>query len=406
MEKNQIIKNNAISSYLMIGISWLFLFNKNNNNINNDFVKNHTKAAFILHFFIFLNIILFRFYKIFWGININFFNLFNTNLNILISNIFLAISIFIIFLWCYKAYKWELFKIWEILKFKSDKNLLDINKDWNFWEKDKVTFVLTFIPFLWQIISSKYKKNEIIREILKLNIFVSLIFCLLFINFYNNLNQILILLYMIFVAFVWVNLFAKSEILTINLPKYFDFSEIWINFKISIIYLKKYFSGNFEEFVILKEKYNKKIEEENEKTKLEMEKLPELKWAKKIIYFPILNLYFLFFKENNFQIHIKNALTISFLIIFSIILIILKIISVKYLILFLFPISAWIWNLSKNNYKIPVIFDIYNIFINFKNFFKKSKKFISEKRKEVNEVNLKVWENKIPEKTEEKISKI
>ncbi|NCO31585.1 hypothetical protein GW891_01940 [bacterium] len=56
---NQKVINNAISAYLMVFISWLFLFNKDNENINNDFVKNHTKSAMTIHLMIILNYIIF-----------------------------------------------------------------------------------------------------------------------------------------------------------------------------------------------------------------------------------------------------------------------------------------------------------------------------------------------------------
>lgn len=384
---NKIIKNNAISAYLMFGISWAFLFVKKNKNINNPFVKNHTKSAFLIHLLIFINILIFRHYKVFW--NINFYNF---SLNNFISNVFFILSILTLFLWVYKAYKWDFFKIWEIFKINSEKKLLDINKDWNFWEKDKVTFILAFIPFFWQILTSKYSKHENIKEILKLNTFVSLIFCFLFINFYNNLNQILMLIYIIFVAFVWVNLFVKSELLIINLSKYFSFWELWKNFKIFFKYMKNYITWNFVEFKILYENEDKKIIQDQKITLEKMNLLNDLKWPKKIIYTPILNLFFIFVKENKNQIHIRNALIISFLMIFFITLCFLKIFSFKILILFLFPISFWIWNLEKIYYKIPFIYDLYELFSWFINFFKKSKKFISEKKKEVKEVKIKVWE--------------
>ena len=52
MEQNIISKktiNNAISAYFMIFLSWIFLFNKTNPNLNNSFVKSHTKVAILLH---------------------------------------------------------------------------------------------------------------------------------------------------------------------------------------------------------------------------------------------------------------------------------------------------------------------------------------------------------------------
>ena len=211
--ENKIIKNNAISAYLLFGISFIFLFIKNNKNISNDFVKWHTKSAILIHFLMILDIIFFRFYKVWSGFFI---------LNYEVSNIiFMWILIFLflaLFLWIYKAYKWETFSTKEIIKIKNEKNLLDVNKDWNFWEKDKLTIILSYIPFLWQIFSSKYDKHETIKEILKVNVFVTFILSLLFINNYNNLSQILLLIYFIFIAFIGVNLFSRSELVSIHLP--------------------------------------------------------------------------------------------------------------------------------------------------------------------------------------------
>jgi hypothetical protein len=51
--------NNAIAAYLMIVASWFFPLNKDNKYINNDFVKKHTKSAFILHILLILNFVIF-----------------------------------------------------------------------------------------------------------------------------------------------------------------------------------------------------------------------------------------------------------------------------------------------------------------------------------------------------------
>jgi len=50
---------NAVSAYLMIGISWAFLLNKDNEHINNSFVKSHTRTALILHLSFLLTYIIF-----------------------------------------------------------------------------------------------------------------------------------------------------------------------------------------------------------------------------------------------------------------------------------------------------------------------------------------------------------
>gem|GEM_PF-4977681 len=77
---------------------------------------------------------------------------------------------------------------------------------------------------------------------MKVNVFVTFILSLLFINNYNNLSQILLLIYFIFIAFIGVNLFSRSELVSINLPNYLKFSEICLHTKVLVIYLKKYLS--------------------------------------------------------------------------------------------------------------------------------------------------------------------
>lgn len=50
---------NAISAYLLIGINWAFLLNKDNEYINNSFVRSHTKTALFIHVLYVLNIVVF-----------------------------------------------------------------------------------------------------------------------------------------------------------------------------------------------------------------------------------------------------------------------------------------------------------------------------------------------------------
>ena len=199
-----------------------------------------------------------------------------------------------------------------------------------------------------------------------------------------------------------MNLFAKTELIIINLPKYFSFWEIVKSTKILLKYLKNYISWNFREWKTLEEEQNIAYIEDQKNTFNKMKDLPDLKWPKKIVYFPIFNLIFLFFKDNKFNIHIANALTITFLLILTFLLYFFWFVSKNIFILFLFPICFWIWNIEKIYYKIPFIYDIYDIFKRFLSFFKRSKKIISEKRKEVKEETLKVNNNsEIKKETEE-----
>ena len=71
LEKNEKIKNLAISSYFLILVSGLLFLNKDNSKLQNTFVKSHTKVAFLIHSFMLLTYIIFiskgyfNFYQIF-----------------------------------------------------------------------------------------------------------------------------------------------------------------------------------------------------------------------------------------------------------------------------------------------------------------------------------------------------
>lgn len=388
MEENtqKKIINNAISTYFLIFCSWLFLFNKSNKLINNDFVKNHIKSSMIIHFLIFLNVVIFLFYGF-----LDNFSIFWIWLNTIIADIIFFILLFFSIIWIYKALNNETFSIWKFIK-TNDKNLLNIDKNSNFKEKDKLTLILSYIPFIWYILTSKYDKNKEILSNLRFNLFISLIISLIYIFYYNNLANLFVLIYTILVCFIAINLFFNSDLISFNLHKVFSPKEKIIYQKAFLEYIKKYLSGKFENFAVLKEKQDKKSLENLEKTKIEIQNLWELKWPKKIIYIPIINFIFLFFKENKYKFHIRNWLVLSFLLIFTYIFVYFNFINYRWLILFLFPISYGIWNLWKLYYKMPYIYEIFEFFEKIKNFITHSKKKIIETKNTTKEINLKVKE--------------
>ena len=178
MEENKVIKNNAVTAYLLFLISVMFLFAKSEPNLNNEFVRKHTKSALLIHLLIIINILVFKTYWLLWSIFIMWYSL-----NSIVFSSILAILFLMLIFWAYRASKWEYFNISSIFSAKSSKKLLNVDNDWNFWEKDKLTFVLAYIPFVGQIFASKYSKNENIKKILRLNTFVAFLSCLLFLNF-------------------------------------------------------------------------------------------------------------------------------------------------------------------------------------------------------------------------------
>lgn len=381
--QNQKIINNAISAYLMLFISWMFLINKDNPYINNDFVKNHTKSAIVIHLLIIMNSIIFLIYKLFWDVQLAWFSL-----NIILANIVFAL-IWVLFVnGIYNASKWEQFNIWSFID-KTKWISLDINNDNSFDEKDKLNIVISHIPFLGFIVGTRFKNNET-NNIIKFNLLMSLVISLIYILGYNNITNILSLFYIIFIVFSWVNLYARDELFTINLPYYFlPKGKIMLQ-KVLFKYFSYYIKWEFKEFELLKSSQLKNDEEKEQKDLKYLENLEDLKLNKTLIYIPILNFLFLFQKENKYSIHIRNWLILSLILICILTLNFFSILSLKWLLLLLFPICFWIWKLNEINYKMPYVYEIYR-FINYiKNLFIFSKKVLREKKEEVIETKLKV----------------
>jgi len=245
-EENKKIIWNAISSYLLLFVSIFFLFNKSDKNLNNSFVKSHTKVAFIIHLCFLSTLIIFNFLWLFNDIIILWYNL-----NNLISSSLFILLFFALLFWIYKAYSWKSFDFKEITKSNNiNSNLIDINNDGKLDEKDKLTILLSYIPIIGYIISWKYKKQKIIKDISKLNLLISLIITLIYISWYYNVANLFSLLYIIFIVFVWINIFVNNRIISINLPFILspeDKFNLILNLK---NYLKNYF--NEEKFLSIK----------------------------------------------------------------------------------------------------------------------------------------------------------
>ncbi len=378
---------NSISAYLMLFVSWLFLLNKTNKNINNSFVHSHTKSALLIHLWFLVTYIIFVSNSLFS--NISYMWLW---LNHILANIIFIWLLFLLIFWIYKAKKWLTFNISEKINISKKESYLDINWDWNITEKEKLTVLLSFIPLVWFINYWKYKENLVIQEAVRINILISLSIALLYIFWHENLANLTSLIYIILITFVWVNLFTRNELIQIKLPSFFSPERLYLTIKSIKIYLTKYFKDdNFSQFSILIEKKSeeyKKEELENQK-KINLKK--EIKLPKFLIYIPFINLIFIFFKDSKYRFHIINGLVLTAIIILLIWLSFIMYINTKLYLLFLFPILFWIWYLSNRlAYKMPLIYDIYELVTKIILLFIFSSKEIKKKSNEVNEVSLKV----------------
>jgi len=385
--------NNAISAYLMLFISSFFIFNKKNEYINNDFVKSHTKIAFLIHISFLINYVIFISFSFLKNIQIPFIN---SNLNyILASSIFTALFIALLF-WIYKASKRETFKISEILNIWKTEKIIDINWDWIVNEKDKLTLILSYIPFIWYITQAEHFKEKNIKNIIKLNLYISLILSLIYISWNKNIVLLFWLFYIIFAVFSSINIIIREKIIGLNLDFLPNITEILIFIKSFIKYISNYFSK--KEFINLSE-ISKKSLENHQKDEIKnnelLKKLPTTKINNLLIYIPFVNLVSLFFKNSNKKIHILNWVMITIFFIIFIILDYFNYISSSSYLLLIFPIFFWYWYINvRPAYKIPIIYDLFEIFNYIKNIFKKTKNTIKEKQAEMHEESTKIWEIK------------
>ena len=145
--------------------------------------------------------------------------------------------------------------------------------------------------------------------------------------------------------------------------------------------------GNIINDVIQKSK----IEQEVKQKKLET--LNEIKIPKFLIYIPVINLIFIFVRKTKYKYHIINWITITIILIIIFILKYIGYINSNIYLLIIIPIIFGMWYIKNYlPYKMPFIYQIYEVVNKIKNILIFKGKKINKKRKEVNEISLKVWE--------------
>jgi len=356
IETNKKIIWNAISAYLLLFISVSFLFQKNDKLLNNNLVKSHTKVAFLIHLWFLTTLIIFNFLWLFNDLIILWYSL----NNIISSSIFILLFL-VLLLGIYKAHLGEKFIIWDIAIAKKTDNLINIKWNIQLNEKDKLTIILSYIPFIGYIVAWKYYDKQIIRDISKFNLIISLIITIIYILWYYNVANLFSLLYIIFIVFIWINLFINDKIIYFNLPFLLSPEDKFNLLKNIKKYLKNYFSE--ESFIPIKdiikeEETKRKLEEkENERELINKKEIRVKKW---LFYIPFLNLIFLFFMKSKHHFHIINWIYITCFIIIAIILQYFWYFYSSLYILFLFPIFYWIWYThSRPAYQMPFVYICY-----------------------------------------------
>jgi len=356
-EQNSKIIWNAISAYFMIFVSGMFLFNKNDPLLSNKFVKQHTKSALLIHLGFLISYITFISYWIWTSINI-----WSFALNYIIASILCIILLWMLLFWVFRASKWNTFAIWEIIKVSKVQWVVDINKETtDLDERAKLDILLSYIPFVSFYLSPKHWDNQFIKHWSRWTLFLTVILILLYNFWYNDIVMFITLVYTVYVVFIGLNLFTTWNIIQIRFSNIFSPAYKFQYTQALCRYFKNYIKWNnldpvntyLEE---IKNEYKTLEDSDNDKVLV----LPDLKLPKFAIYIPLLNLLYIFVKENKYSTHIRNGIVISILFIITVLLI--KFTTLNYGLLYLFVIISiyWIWTIHNQPvYKMPYIYMFY-----------------------------------------------
>jgi len=377
---------NAAISYMFLGE--LFLLAKNNPNFSNAFVRNHSKNATKIHFSFLAIILVYKFFiDTFLYINVP---IINISLDRIIETILYSIFTIVLIRWAYKAYYWK-----EAEEIKIRKDYLQVGTqelDNNISETQKMLYITSYIPFIGLITGNESNINKYWAKIWWI---FSVIFIFLIVTSHSDIAFILSLLYIIFVVFAWVIMLTQEKIVfSTFVHNMYDLKTLYAKWRTLVVYI-------FESILIIfwrnkelnfSEIYWRIIARDEKYDNLANNYLTDDKliFGNKIIFIPILNLIylptFLTKKKSKYIIAIIQWLIIS------VISIIFRHFDYStYSSILLFPIFLWLANVNNNPfYRIPIIYEIYEITdkLTFGIFSKI--KFLREKKNEVQEVSFKI----------------
>lgn len=358
-EKNKKIINNAISAYLMIFVSGLFLFNKINPNLHNNFVKKHTKSALFIHLVFLLTYIIFISNGLFstiviWGFGLNF-----------VISTSLCISLLGVLLFgIYRASRWELFGISEIATGSKIEKIAWIQSEKvSFNEREKLNILLAYIPFIWFYNFPKHLDNTYVKNATKLNLITTILLIILYNFGFINLVLLFILLYIIYIVFISINLFTTDKIIEIRLHDVFAPEKKYYFTKAIFVYLWDYISGaKLQKLSIYYNNILEQVEIEKKQNYETMISLPELRFPKFLIYIPFINLIYNFVKINKYTSHIRNGSVLTILFILALFGLYISTLSYGFLYLFLIIVFYWIWYIQTTpSYKMPYVYIWYTL---------------------------------------------
>ncbi len=391
------IKANALTAYLMVFLSFLFLFNKTNKYINNDFVRGHTKTAFFIHLMLALV------YIIFIRLISNYY------ITTYLSSVLFLWLLGLLLLGMYKAHKWENFKIIDIVNISKVEKMADLHQHTEGDEKNKFSFFLSYIPFIsyanYSLLNSNPTYNKVFKNNLYINLIISLIISLIYINSNPTLAIFLLLIYIITIVFITVISITKNNFIFIYINHLNKVEDLEVYLKTFAEYFKNYTKTHFTPFkdLLATNKAKELAKTTEEETLLKAKK--EIKLPKFLIYIPIINLIYLFSLNTKYRFHIINWISLT---IISIIMIFFDKWFDDIFFLLLYPICFGIWNIRwKLAYKQIFVFHIFNSLIIVKNKLAKVLTRVKETKNTVKQTDFKIeWEIEIaPKKIIEEVKK-
>lgn len=390
-------KNNALSAYMLVWVCATFLFVKNNEYIDNDFVKSHTKTALLLQLFLVVTWFLFLHLSILSG-----FVFLNYGLNEIISIILFLFTFAFMLYGMYKAGKWEYFTIRDFGSMTKTENLVEVAENVEMNEKEKMTLILAHIPFIWFLVYGKYYnyRNQLLDNIIKLNSYSSFLIILIYILGYSNIASVFVLFYILFVVFSSIQIVMKWNILNFNLRYLKDTLSYFVFFKSFFIYLKRYFTA-FQKFSVIELETRLKEEQRAKDNIAILSTKNDTKIPSFLIYIPIINIMFCFIKNSKYINHIKNGLAITSLFILILLLNYFYLVSLNWLLLLLFPIFFWIAYLPRLDYRLAFLNDAYELLESIIFFILELLHIAKSKHNEENEMSFKVSDYKEYQKQEE-----
>lgn len=326
-ELNKKVIWNAVSAYMMVLVSVTFLFSKKKY-LNHPFVRSHVRSAFILHVSLFI-IWFIMSYDFFSSITILAYSLNSIITAILFLCVFAAILYGM-----RKAHLWQSVTMWEIFHTASwSKKYITKNTSENIQEHDAIKMILAHVPFLGYVVGTRNIHLTHMRDILQLNLIVTLCATLLLIFGYSSLANIVMLVYIIWSVMQSISLVMNWNVASIWIDILPTVEEKYILQKTIIRYILNTLNKNI--FVPFSEIKQQKIQERKD----------DLIASEKSMKSP-------------YSFIIKNSIVLLALFIWCMM---VFGIDSPVLILFLFPVSYLFWYSEQKVYKMPYIYDIYDL---------------------------------------------